>query len=169
MLRDAFAHDIGRFDPEGALSSYPVMNRQLGFTLGEQEMESVRFLPTQVHGTLDYLVGLALIVAPNIFQFADIGKAAVFVPRVLGVGLIVFSLMTRYEWGVYKPTSLPYHLMVDLVAALFLALSPFLFGFSNKALNAWLPHVVVGNAVVVVVLVSRTQPDKAMTTRGTTA
>jgi uncharacterized membrane protein YoaK (UPF0700 family) len=131
-------------------------------------LESVRFLSTKIHGAFDYLVGLALILAPNIFHFADVGGAAVLVPRVLGVGLIVYSLMTRYEWGLYKLISTPYHLMVDLVAALFLALAPFLFGFSNKAPNAWLPHVVVGVAIVVVVLVSKTQPGSSMATRVTT-
>ena len=131
-------------------------------------MESIRFLPTRVHGALDYLVGLALILAPTIFQFADVGGTAVLIPRVLGVVLIVYSLLTRYEWGVVKLISMPYHLVIDFLAALFLALSPFLFGFSNKEPNAWLPHVVVGIAVVVVVIVSKTQPGSSMATRVTT-
>ncbi len=131
-------------------------------------MESIRLLPTRVHGALDYLVGLALILAPTIFQFADVGGTAVLIPRVLGVVLIVYSLLTRYEWGVVKLISMPYHLVIDFLAALFLALSPFLFGFSNKQPNAWLPHVVVGIAVVVVVIVSRTQPGSTMATRVTT-
>ena len=131
-------------------------------------MESIRFLPTKVHGALDYVVGIALILAPNIFQFAEVGGAAVLIPRVLGVVLIVYSLITRYEWGVIKLISMHYHLIIDFLAALFLALSPFLFGFSNKEPNAWLPHVVVGIAVVVVVIVSKTQPGNSMATRITT-
>jgi hypothetical protein len=125
-------------------------------------MDSIRFLPTKVHGVLDYVVGLALILAPNIFQFADVGGPAVFIPRLLGVVLIAYSLFTRYELGVIKVISMPYHLIVDFLAALFLALSPFLFGFSNKTANVWLPHVVVGIAVIVVVIVSKTQPSRSM-------
>jgi len=121
-------------------------------------MDSIRFLPTKVHGVLDYVVGLALILAPNIFQFADVGGPAVFIPRLLGVVLIAYSLFTRYELGVIKVISMPYHLIVDFLAALFLALSPFLFGFSNKTANVWLPHVVVGIAVIV----SKTQPSRSM-------
>ena len=124
-------------------------------------MDSIRFVPTRVHGVLDYVVGLALILAPNIFQFANVGGAAVLIPRVLGVVLIVYSLITRYELGVIKLISMRYHLMIDFLAALLLALSPFLFGFSNKEPNAWLPHVVVGIAVLVVVIVSKTQPGKS--------
>jgi steroid 5-alpha reductase family enzyme len=80
---------------------------------------------------------------------------------VLGVVLIVYSLITRYELGVIKLISMRYHLMIDFLAALLLALSPFLFGFNNKEPNAWLPHVVVGIAVVVVVIVSKTQPGNS--------
>jgi hypothetical protein len=131
-------------------------------------VESIRFLPTKVHGALDYVVGIALILAPNIFQFAEVGGAAVLIPRVLGVALIVYSLITRYEWGVIKLISMPYHLVIDFLAALFLALSPFLFRFSNREPNAWLPHVVVGIAVLLVVVVSKTRPGSSMATRVTT-
>ena len=106
--------------------------------------------------------GLGVILAPNIFQFADVGGPAVFIPRLLGVVLIAYSLFTRYELGVIKLISMPYHLIVDFLAALFLALSPFLFGFSDKSANVWLPHVVVGIAVILVVIVSKTQPRRSM-------
>jgi hypothetical protein len=155
------------YDEVYFVSTYEHANRTV--TREDTKLESIRFLPTKVHGGLDYLVGIALILAPNIFQFAGIGGAAVLIPRVLGVVLIVYSLVTRYEWGVIKLISMPYHLMIDFLAALFLALSPFLFGFSNKALNAWLPHVVVGVVVVAVVIVSRTQPGSSMATRVTAA
>ena len=122
-------------------------------------MEAIRFLPTKVHGVLDYVVGVALILAPNIFGFANVGGPAVFIPRLLGIVLIAYSLLTRYEWGLIKVISMPYHLVVDALAAIFLALSPFLFGFSNQEVRVWLPHVVVGIAVILVVAVSKTHPE----------
>lgn len=118
----------------------------------------MRFLPTKVHGALDYLVGIALIAAPWLFMFDDVGGAAVFLPIVLGAGLIVYSIFTNYEWGLIKVLSMPYHLIVDFIAAALLALSPWLFGFADEKINAWLPHVVVGVVVLLVVLVSQTQP-----------
>jgi hypothetical protein len=130
-------------------------------------MESIRFLPTKVHGALDYVVGLARILAPNIFHFTDVGGPAVVIPRLLGIVLIVYSVFTRYEWGVVKIIDMPYHLVVDVGAALFLAASPFLFGFSDQELNAWLPHVVVGVAVILVVIVSKTQAGTSMARRAT--
>jgi len=128
---------------------------------------NVKFLPTKIHGVLDYVVGIALILAPNLFQFSSVGGPAVWVPRILGVGLIVYSVFTNYEWGAIRVLPMTYHLAVDFVAAMFLAISPFVFGFTNHGLNAWLPHVVVGVAVIAVVLVSKTQPGTAARSSGT--
>lgn len=120
---------------------------------------SYKFIPTKVHGALDYIVGLALIGAPWIFGFASVGGAAVVIPIVLGIGLILYSIFTKYEWGLVKVLGMPYHLIIDVVAAVFLALSPWIFGFYDEPLNVWLPHVVVGIAVILVVIFSQTQPE----------
>lgn len=132
---------------------------------------SYRFIPTKVHGALDYIVAIALLLAPMIFGFSDMGGAAVIIPMVLGAGLILYSLFTRYEWGAIKVLGMPYHLIFDVVASVFLALSPFLFGFYNPdMLNVWLPHVVVGLAVIVVVIFSQPQPaDPALQSKGYTS
>src|ERR1051325_4943134 len=119
-------------------------------------MEGMRFLPTKVHGVLDYLVGIALIFAGNIFSFSEIGGAAVNVPRVLGIILILYALFTNYEWGVWKVLPMYYHLWIDFLAALFLALSPWIFGFSDEKSSAHVPHLIVGIVVILVVLVSQT-------------
>lgn len=123
-------------------------------------MDSIRFIPTSVHGVLDYLVGIALIAAPWLFGFAPQGGMAVYLPITLGVVLILYSVFTKYELGVPGLKFLPmsYHLVIDFLAAAFLAVSPFLFGFASQPLNVWLPHLVVGVVVILVVLVSQTSP-----------
>lgn len=125
----------------------------------------MRFIPTKVHGVLDYLVGIALIAAPWLFGFAGVGGAAVVIPVVLGVGLIVYSLFTKYEWGPFGFIPMPVHLVFDIVASLFLALSPWIFGFAGEALNVWLPHVIVGAAVIIVVIFSKPQPESTRAAR----
>ncbi len=122
----------------------------------------MRFIPTKVHGALDYIVGLALLFAPLIFGFSSVGGAAVVIPLILGAGLIVYSLFTRYEWGPFKLIPMPVHLVFDVVASLFLALSPFIFGFSSYPPNVWLPHVVVGITVIVVVIFSKPAPGPSV-------
>ena len=123
----------------------------------------MRFIPTKVHAVLDYVVAIALILAPTIFMFEEVGGAAVIIPRILGVGLILYSLFTRYELGLVKVIGMPVHLVFDIVASVFLIASPFLFGFINEAPNAWLPHIVVGVAVILVVLCSKSQPGASIT------
>ena len=122
---------------------------------------SYKFIPTKVHGALDYIVGIALILAPMLFGFMDKGGAAVIIPMVLGVGLILYSLFTKYEWGLIKVLGMPYHLIFDVLASVLLALSPFIFSFYDAAApNVWLPHVVVGITVIIVVIFSKTQPER---------
>jgi hypothetical protein len=124
-------------------------------------MNSIRFVPTWLHGIFDYIGGIGLIAAPFVFGFFSVGGIAVILPMVLGVGLILYSLLTNYERGIpgLKFIPMPAHLILDFVAAALLAASPFLFGFSNQAPNAWLPHVVAGITVILLVLVSQTRPQ----------
>jgi hypothetical protein len=121
---------------------------------------SVKFIPTKVHGALDYIVAIALLFAPMIFGFSQIGGAAVIIPMLLGAGLFLYSLFTNYEWGIFKVIAMPYHLIVDVVASIVLIASPFVFGFINEEPNAWLPHIAVGITVIIVVLFSQNAPAK---------
>ncbi|HVL52131.1 MAG TPA: hypothetical protein VM754_11580 [Actinomycetota bacterium] len=115
----------------------------------------MKFLPTKIHGVLDYLVGIALIAAPTIFGFREVGGPAVVIPTVIGIVLIAYSVFTNYEWGIVKKVPMGYHLLVDYLASGFLAVSPFVFGFADRGLNVWLPHTVVGLTVIAVVMVSK--------------
>ena len=121
-------------------------------------MKAIRFVPTGIHAYFDYIGGIGLLAAPFVFGFYSVGGAAVIVPMVLGVGLILYSLLTNYELGIPGLKFIPMvvHLVFDFVASAFLALSPFLFNFANKAPNVWLPHIIAGVGVIVLVLVSQT-------------
>ncbi len=107
----------------------------------------MRFIPTKFHAPLDYIVGLALIGAPWIFQFSD-NTAATVVPIVLGIGLIAYSLITDYELGVWKVAPMAVHNLIDIAAGAFLAASPWIFGFADESANVWMPHVIVGAAAI---------------------
>jgi hypothetical protein len=122
-------------------------------------MKSIRFIPTGVHAYFDYIGGVGLLAAPFVFGFFGVGGAAVIIPMVLGIGLILYSLLTNYELGIPGLKFLPMsvHLAFDLVASAFLAISPFLFGFIHQAPNAWLPHIIAGVVVILLVLVSQTR------------
>jgi hypothetical protein len=107
----------------------------------------MRFIPTRFHAPLDYIVGVALIAAPWIFQFSDY-TAATVVPIVLGIGLIAYSLFTNYELGLWKVAPMAVHNLIDVAAGALLAASPWLFGFADNSANVWVPHLVVGLAAI---------------------
>ena len=126
-------------------------------------MNAIRFVPTGIHAYFDYIGGIGLIAAPFVFGFYSVGGPAVIIPMVLGVGLILYSLLTNYELGIPALKFIPMtlHLIFDFVASAFLALSPFLFGFYKDAPNVWLPHLIAGIVVIVLVLVSQTHSPAA--------
>jgi hypothetical protein len=100
----------------------------------------MRFIPTKVHGMLDYLVGALLIAAPWLFDFAD-GGAQQWIPVILGASAILYSLFTDYELGAVRRLSMPTHLTLDLLSGILLAASPWLFGFAD---DVYVPHLVLG-------------------------
>jgi SPW repeat len=108
-----------------------------------------------MHAMLDYPLGVVLILAPWIFGFSDVGGAAVALPIIVGALAIAQSLITDWELSIANLLPLPAHLMVDVVAGVVLAVSPFVFGFSDEGANAWVPHVVVGIGLVAAGLLTR--------------
>lgn len=114
----------------------------------------MRFINTRIHGILDYLMGLLLIVAPWLFGFAD-GGPAQLVPVILGIGALIYSLMTDYELGVIKVISMKAHLMLDLLSGIFLAASPWIFGFADQV---FLPHLILGIAEIGASLMTKQHP-----------
>lgn len=118
-----------------------------------------RPVSTYAHGVMDYVGGVVLLLAPNLFGFADDGPdAAIWVPRILGIAVLMQAVMTRYELGLAKLLPMRMHLWVDYVASLFLALSPWIFGFNDRAPNVWLPHVIAGLGVFVMSLMTQHEP-----------
>lgn len=114
----------------------------------------MRFISTKTHGVLDYLVGIILIVSPWIFNFAN-GGAEMWIPIILGAGALLYSLMTDYELGVFKTLSMKTHLNIDLASGILLAVSPWLFGFSDRVTT---PHVILGILEIGASLMTKTTP-----------
>ena len=107
---------------------------------------------------LDYPTGLLLIAAPVLFGFTDAGAAAVAIPVALGVMILLQSLITNYELSVLNLLPLVMHLAADVVGGVVLATTPFLIGFADEGVHAWLPHVVVGLGLILSGLL--TQPHR---------
>jgi hypothetical protein len=114
----------------------------------------MRFMTTRMHGVADYLVGVLLILSPYLLGFSD-GSAAQWVPQLLGVAAIVYSLLTAYEWGALRVIPMPVHLGLDFASGVLLAASPWLFGFADRVF--W-PHLIIGLIEIGASLMTQTRP-----------
>lgn len=120
----------------------------------------MKIIPTFVHGVSDYIGAIALLAAPNIFGFSDGPTAAVMIPRILGVIVLLQAIMTDYELGLAKILPMKMHLMSDYLVGAFLAVSPWLFGFADGPSNQWMPHLIVGILVLVLTAMTETAPRR---------
>lgn len=117
---------------------------------------NARVIPTRVHGVLDYLASGVNLAFPRLLGLQDAPWAAT-VPRIDGVAGLAYSLITDYELGAFRTLPMPAHLALDAAKGLFMALSPWLFGFAKNGTRYWLPHVLMGTADVVAAVTTRTR------------
>jgi hypothetical protein len=96
----------------------------------------MKIIPKFYHGVLDYLSGLLLLAGPNLFRFADIGGVTEWLPRIVGLMILLQALMTDYELGVMKVIPIAMHLMADYAIGALLLVAPFVFGISDRSVKA---------------------------------
>jgi hypothetical protein len=118
----------------------------------------MRFIPTRVHGVLDYVTAGVLIAAPSMIGFRKNG-AQRWLPMALGVGTIGYSLLTDYELGLFKIIPMPMHLALDAANGALLAASPWLFGFAEEVS---VPHLGLGLFEILVTASSQMTPARAV-------
>jgi hypothetical protein len=118
----------------------------------------MRFIPTRVHGVLDYLTAGVLIAAPSLLGLRKNGMQT-WLPVALGVGTIGYSLLTDYELGLLKIIPMPAHLALDAANGALLAASPWLFGFAEEVSA---PHLGLGLFELAVTACSQPTPDRVV-------
>lgn len=116
---------------------------------------SQRGVSTKTHGVLDLVSAGALLAAPRLLGLDDVPRAA-SVLRMAGGGAAAYSMLTDYEFGLVKVLPMPVHLAMDAASGVFLASSPWLFGFARNGTRYWLPHVLMGAADVMAAVATRT-------------
>jgi hypothetical protein len=95
----------------------------------------MRIIPTRLHGVIDYLAGILFIILPKIL---DWNQTANYLLSIMGVSVIVYSLITRYELGAIKWMPMRVHLILDILSGLLLIAAPFIFPVAGDGVTGWL-------------------------------
>ena len=111
----------------------------------------MRFIPTIVHGLLDYVYVILLLFVPYIFGFSS-NNADAYVMDIAASAVLIYSIHTKYELGLFKNIPMRTHLTIDLIIGVLLAASPWLLGFANEVYG---PHLFFGLFAVVASLCSK--------------
>lgn len=91
------------------------------------------------HGYTDYSYVPAVLMAPEILGFED-DETAKRLCRILSGTVLLSSLFTRAEWGLFKVVPYKTHLVLDFSVGAFSLAAPWIFSFAKnkKARNAFL-------------------------------
>jgi hypothetical protein len=112
-----------------------------------------RIIPTRIHGVLDYLTGALFLVLPRLLGWS---QSATWLISILGVSVLVYSLLTRYELGAIKFIPMPVHLVLDILGGLVLIAAPFFFLNEENSVTTW--YLILGVFELGAALLSETRP-----------
>jgi hypothetical protein len=87
-------------------------------------------LSLKTHNVLDYAIGVVLLFIPVIFGFSAIDAARnsfLFA----GFALIAYSLLTRYDYALWRVIPVGTHMGLDVLDGVFLMLAPWIFGYRD--------------------------------------
>jgi hypothetical protein len=115
-------------------------------------------IPRFVHGAIEYLAGVVLIVAPFVLGF-DAG-AAIAVSIVAGVVVIVVAASTEGPTSLVNSLQIQLHVVLDYALAALLIATPFLFGFSDEG-GATAFFIALGVLHLLITIGTRFQPRRA--------
>lgn len=124
----------------------------------------MNLISTKTHTLIGLIVGVALILAPWLFGFSE-NDNATSAAILVGVVVLLSELITTSPYSLVKLVSMKMHVLMDIGVGIFLALTPWLFNFMDNAQpNQWVPHVLVGLAIIGYAVVTDTsQVDDTFT------
>jgi hypothetical protein len=119
----------------------------------------LRFIPTRVHGTIDHIVGPALVAAPTVLELDRTSPEGILA-RATGGVQAVYSNLTDYELSTKNVLPMKAHLALDAIGGATLALVPQLTGARRKGKKHWLPHLAIGVFEVGMAAFTKTEPPR---------
>jgi hypothetical protein len=108
----------------------------------------MKIVPRFFHAVSDYLMGLLLLLAPNLFGFSQAGGTATWLPRVVGIMILLQAMTTDYELGLIKKMPFAMHLTADYVIGALLVIAPWIFGIAARSTSAAVAPVIFGLVII---------------------
>ena len=119
------------------------------------------FIPTKIHGFLDYGTGILLMLLSPILNYRFSASESIILFTCAGL-VLINAIITRFELGVFRVISVRAHLTADILAGAFLVTSPVLFKFSESVA---VPHTLLGLVITVAAYFTKTVTGQGYTSR----
>ncbi len=114
----------------------------------------MKLFSTRTHGILDFISVGTLLALPRLFGWS---KQTTSLLTNIALGTFIASLLTRYEFGLFKVLPMKGHLLMDVLVSLVLIASPFVFGFADEG-SHWVFFVVLGVGYLLATLMTQEHP-----------
>jgi hypothetical protein len=117
-----------------------------------------RPISRQMHGIADYIYAPVMFFAPKIAGFEEEDNAS-SICNIVASGVLVSTILTRAEWGLFRVLPFRAHLILDVAVSLSSLAAPWIFGFASnvRARNTFVAMGAVG-AVVTVLTAPKEMP-----------
>lgn len=92
-------------------------------------------ISTKAHGIIDYTTAAGLFALPRIFRWNP-GVTKLLTGSAILTA--IYSMLTRYELGIFKVLPMKTHLKLDAAQSASLATAPFFFVNASRPVTAWL-------------------------------
>lgn len=115
-------------------------------------------IPISLHGVIEYIAGIAFIIAPLILDY-DSGVAT-GVSVAVGIVILVVAATSAMPTGLIPTISVSVHVTLDFVLAGFLIIAPFVLGFSDEGAPTAF-FVILGIAHLLITIGTKFLPPKA--------
>lgn len=100
--------------------------------LPKQKNKIMKIISSKMHGVLDYLVVIFLLVSPTLFKMH--GQLCTFTYALAAIHFLL-TILTRFELGLIKIIPFPLHGVIEFFVAIVLALVSFWFNKNGNALG----------------------------------
>jgi hypothetical protein len=104
------------------------------------------FISTTLYGVINYASALLLMASPWLFDFAQFGGAALFIPLIVGWLQLIMAIFSDNPVGFIKVFPMQMHNCLDVLTGSFLMCLPWTYDFSSKVF--W-PHLIFGVVLLI--------------------